>query len=86
MEIPDYDFISFIHLVLKVAVVEQVSDFNYLGNLIFGEEKDRIKLQGRYNKMNVIIKQYFGNCTTTNLKLRLHNITLKAALFCGRET
>jgi len=57
-----------------------------LGNLIFGEEKDIIKLQERYNKMNAIIKQYFGNCTTTNLKLRLHNITLKAVLFCGRET
>lgn len=54
--IPDYEFISFMHLVLKVAAVEQVSDFNYLGNWIFGEEKDRIKLQGRYNKMNVIIK------------------------------
>lgn len=44
--IPDYDFISFIHLVLKFSVVEQVSDFNYPGNLISGEEKDRIKLQG----------------------------------------
>lgn len=55
-------------------------------NLIFGEEKERIKLQERYNKMNVIIKQYFGKCMTTDLKLRLHNITLKAALFYGGET
>jgi hypothetical protein len=44
--IPEYDFISVICLVLKVAVVEQVSDFNCLGNVIFGEGKDRIKLQG----------------------------------------
>jgi len=36
--------------------------------------------------MNAIIKQYFGNCTTTDIKLRLQNITLKAALFYGTET
>jgi hypothetical protein len=33
----------------------------------------------------VIIKQYFGHCTTTDIKLRLHNITPKTALFYGRE-
>jgi hypothetical protein len=36
--------------------------------------------------MNVIMKQYCRNCTTADIKLRLHNITLKAALFHGRET
>ena len=33
-----------------------------------------------------MMKQYFGNRMTTDIKLRLHNITLKAAVFYGRET
>jgi hypothetical protein len=67
-------------------IIEQVSSFNYLGNLIPNEEKDiNIKLQ-RYNKMNGIIKQHFGKHMTIDTKLRIHNITSKAALCYGSET
>jgi len=39
--------------------VEQVSNFKYLGNAIYGEEKDiNIKLR-TYNKINGITKQRF---------------------------
>jgi hypothetical protein len=52
---------------LESKIIEQVSNFNYLGNLISNEEKD-IKLQ-RYNKMNGIIKQHFGKHMTIDTKL-----------------
>jgi hypothetical protein len=65
--------------------VDQVSNFKYLGNAIFGEEKDIIVILRRYNKMNGIIKRNFLNCKT-HTKLTLHNITSKTALFCGSET
>jgi hypothetical protein len=40
-------------------IVEQVSNLKYLGNAIFGEEKDiNVKLR-RYNKINGIIKRHF---------------------------
>jgi hypothetical protein len=36
--------------------------------------------------MNDIIKRHFGNCTTIDTKLRLHNTTSDAALFYGSRT
>jgi hypothetical protein len=70
---------------MKKKIIEQVSSFNCLGNLISNEEKDiNIKLQ-RYNKMNGIIKSHFGKHTTIDTKLGKHNITSKAALCYGSE-
>jgi hypothetical protein len=66
-------------------IIEQVSNFNYLGHLISNEEKDiNIKLQ-IYNKMNGIIKCHLGKQMTTYTKLRLHNITSKAGSCYGNE-
>jgi hypothetical protein len=54
--------------------------------LISNEETDiNIKLQ-RYNKMNGIIKLHFGKHMTIDTKLRIHNITSKAALCYRTET
>jgi hypothetical protein len=36
--------------------------------------------------MNEIIKRHFGNCMTTDTKLRLNNTTSKVALFYGSQT
>jgi RNA binding exosome subunit len=70
---------------IEGKMIEQVSSFNYLGNLISNEEKDiNIKLQ-RYNKMNGIIKCNFAKHMTMDTKLRIHNITSKAALCYGSE-
>jgi hypothetical protein len=70
---------------IEGKIKEQVSSFNYLGNLISNEEKDiNIKLQ-RYNKMNGIIKRNFGKYMTIDTKLRIHNITSKASLCYGSE-
>jgi hypothetical protein len=70
---------------IKGKIIEKVSSFSYLGNLISNEEKDiNMKLK-RYNKMNGIIKQHFGKSMTIDTKLRIHNITSKAALCYGSE-
>jgi hypothetical protein len=54
---------------IEGKIIEQVSNFNYLGSLISNEEKDvNAKLQ-RYNKMNGIIKRHFGKQMTTDTKL-----------------
>jgi hypothetical protein len=61
---------------IEGKIIEQVSSFNYLGNLISNEEKDiNIKLQ-IYNKMNGIIKRNFRKHMSKDTKLRIHNITL----------
>jgi hypothetical protein len=70
---------------IEGKIIEQVSNFNYLGSLISSEEKDiNAKLQG-YNKVNGIIKRHFGKQMTTDTTLRLHNITSKASLCYGSE-
>jgi hypothetical protein len=44
---------------IEGKIIEQVSNFNYVGSLVSNGEKDiNAKLQ-RYNKMNVIIKRHF---------------------------
>jgi hypothetical protein len=56
-----------------------------LGNLISNKEKNiNIKLQ-RYNKMNGVIKSQFGKHMTIDTRLRIYNITSKAALCYGSE-
>jgi len=39
-----------------------------------------------YNKINVTIRRHFGKQTNKVTKLRVHNITAKAALKFGSET
>jgi hypothetical protein len=70
---------------IEGKITEQVSSFNYLGNLISNEEDDiNIKLQ-RYNKMNGIIKHHFGKQMTTDIKLQIFNVTSKVVLCYGSE-
>ena len=42
------------------------------------------KLQ-TYNKIDGVIRRHFGKQMNTETKLRIHNITAKAALKFGRE-
>lgn len=66
--------------------MEKDSNISYLGNSTSGEEKTLIliKLQNS-NQMNVKNKEYFQDCTTTDPKLRLHNITFKWICFMTRK-
>jgi hypothetical protein len=68
-------------------IIEAVSYFNYLGNLVSNEKNDiNIKLP-RYNKINGIIKRYFGK-HMTQIKHYDYIIlcTTKASLFYYNET
>jgi hypothetical protein len=70
---------------IEGKIIEQVSNFNHLGSLMSNEEKDINAKLHRYNKMNGIIKQHFRKQMTTDIKLRLYNITSKASLCYGSE-
>ena len=66
-------------------IIEQVTDFKYLGYRIseYGSDLED-KLQ-TYNKINGTIRRHFGKQMNKKTKLRIHNITVKAALKFGSE-
>ena len=67
-------------------IIEQVTDFKYLGYHISEYKSD---LEGKlqtYNKKNGAIQRHFGKKMNKEKKLRIHNITAKAALKFGSET
>jgi hypothetical protein len=73
--------------VVNDSPIEQVSDFKYLRHLI---SVYKSYLEGKlqtfeYNKINGVIRRHFGKQMTEETKLRLHNITGKAALKFGNE-
>jgi len=61
-------------------IIEQVTDFKYLGYRIseYGSDLED-KLQ-TYDKINGVIRRYFGKEMNKETKLRIHNITAKATL------
>ena len=66
-------------------IIEQVTDFKYLGYRIseYGSYLED-KLQ-TYNEMNGAIRRHFGKQMNEETKLRIHNVTAKAALKFGSE-
>jgi hypothetical protein len=67
------------------TIIEQVRDSMYLGNMIFEFKSDIAGKIHQYNKVNGTIERYFGKNVLTSTKLRLYNITSKAALKYGSE-
>jgi hypothetical protein len=66
--------------VINDNIIEQVTDFKYLGYCISEYESDlKGKLQ-TYNKIDGKIGRHFGKKMNKETKLRIHNITAKAAL------
>ena len=66
-------------------IIEQVTDFNYLGYRISefkGDLEDKLQT---YNKINGAIRRHFGKQMNKETKLRIYNITAKAALKFGSE-
>ena len=59
---------------------EQVSDFQYLIYHISDYKNDPDDKIQIYNKQNGTIKRHFGIQMTKETKLRIHNITAKAAI------
>jgi len=71
--------------VINDNIIEQVTDFKFLGYRIseYGSDLED-KLQ-TYNKINGVVLRHFGKQMNKETKLRIHNITAKAALKFGSE-
>ena len=69
----------------KDNIIEQVTDFKYQGYRISEYKSDLKDRLQTYNKINGIIRRYFGKQMNKETKLRIHNITAKAALKFGSE-
>ena len=66
-------------------IIEQVPDFKYLEYRIAKYKSDLEDILQIYNKTNAAIRRYFGKQMNKETKLRVHNITAKAALKFGSE-
>jgi predicted SPOUT superfamily RNA methylase MTH1 len=66
-------------------IIEQVTDFKYLGYRISEFKSDLGDKLQTYNKINGAILRHFGKQMNKETKLRIHNITAKAALKFGSE-
>ena len=74
-----------VKIVINDYIIEQVTDFKYLG---YRKSEYRSDLEDKlqtYNKINEDIRRCFGKQINKETKLRIHNITAKAALKFGRE-
>ena len=66
-------------------IIEQVTDFIYLGYFISEYRRYLEDKLQTYNKINGAIQRHFGKQMNKETKLRIHNITAKAALKFGIE-
>ena len=66
-------------------IIEQVTDFKYLGYCISEYKSDLDDKLQTYNKINGAIRRHFGKQTNKETKLRIHNIIAKAELKFGSE-
>ena len=69
-----------VKIVINNNIIEQVTDFIYLGYRISEYKSDLEDKLQTYNKINESIRRYFGKQMNKETKLRIHNITAKAAL------
>ena len=66
-------------------IIEQVTDFKYLGYRISEYGSDLEDILQTYNTINGVIRKKYGKQTNKETKLRIHNITAKASLKFGSE-
>jgi len=66
-------------------IIEKVTAFKYLGYRISEYKSDLEDKLQIYNKINGAIRRHFGKRMNKETKLRIHNITAKAALQFGIE-
>jgi hypothetical protein len=72
-----------VKIVMNDNNIEQVSDFKYLGYRISEHKSDLEDKLQTYNIINRAIRRHFGKQMSKDTKLRIHNITAKAALKFG---
>ena len=74
------NYIQRVKIVINNNIIEEVTDFKYLGYRIAEYKSDlQDKLQ-TYNKINGAIRRHFGKQMNKETKFRIHNITAEAAL------
>jgi len=71
--------------VINDNIIEQVTGFKYLGYRISEYKSDLEDKLQTYNKINGAIRRHFGKQMNKDTKLRIYNITAKAALKFGSE-
>jgi hypothetical protein len=69
-----------VKIVINDNLIEQVTDFKYLGYRISEYKSDLEDKLQTYNKINGAIGRHFGKQMNKETKLRIHNITSKTAL------
>ena len=74
-----------VKIVINDTIIEQVTDFKYLGYRISEYRSDLEDKLQTYNKIIGAIRRHFGKQMNKETKLRIHNITAKAALNFGSE-
>ena len=74
-----------VKIVINENIIEQVTDFKYLGYCIPEYKSDLEDKLKTYNKINGVIRRHFGKQRNKGEKLRIHNITAKTALKFGSE-
>jgi hypothetical protein len=71
--------------VINDKIIEQVTEFKYLGYCISEYKSDLEDKLQTYNKINRAIRRHFVRQMNKETKLRIHNITAKVALKFGSE-
>ena len=74
-----------VKIVINDNIIEEVTDFKYLGYRIAEYKSDLEDKLQTYNKINGAIRRLFGKQVNKETKLTIHNITAKAALKFGSE-
>ena len=64
-----------VKIVINGNIIEQVTDFKYLGYRISEHKSDLEDKLQTYNKINGAIGRHFGKQMNKETKLRIHNIT-----------
>ena len=79
------NYIQRVKIVINNNITEQVTDFKYLGYRISEYKSDLEDKLQTYKKINEAIRRHFGKQMNKETKLRIRNITAKAALKFGSE-
>ena len=79
------NLIQRVKIVINDNIIEQVTDFKYLGYRISEDKSDLEDTLQTYNKINGAIRRHFGKQMNKETELRRYNITAKAALKIGSE-
>jgi hypothetical protein len=74
-----------VKFVINEKIIEKVTEFKYLVYCISEYKSDLEDKLQIYNKINETVRRHFGKQMTKETKLRIHNITAKAALKFGSE-